>query len=611
MASTASNYYSRVDQEFPVKGQDNDSQGFRDNFKNLVKAIESVDTVVEDLSLNTVRVDQPANFGGNTIKYANLENTSVTLVDNGYISSDLITIDYTLGNYQKFELSAGSHELIIDNWPNDGKAGNLRLAVTPSSESYTAIQFSGNLIINLGPEENPYFITPGIVNVFDVWNESDSGAIYIKKISQYIFSTLTTTSTVITDSLILAQTNKYTTGTVSGSINATVVYSQTDNFVANLAIVPNKVITTITETMTDSPGDTIATKFGVSSTDGIYKDAKVNFINSFTTYTVTEIDDIDNIVTVTPAFNVGIGFGSVTFINPIFENQPTVMTLAALAASTNTGILENGKGSIYAEKNKLEVTFEEYGGSGPSSAINTFVAETLPVSTATDSYDTALADTTFIHSLLPCGSVIMWWGRKDKIPYGWALCDGSTATNLTTGEPIITPNLVDRFVVGGGADYYGSDGKWQGTTSTVTGSQLHEGGSADSIVVEHRHSADLNFSGETIPPHEHGVIITDPGHGHFVGSIDSLTDTGGDTTRQEFVRSADATVGPKAYTNTTGTGITAVTSPSAAVSITGTVTASIQPAGISGIGRNVPPFRALYYIIKITGPNYTGVNQYL
>ena len=33
--STASNFISKINQNFPVGGRDNNTQGFRDNFKNI------------------------------------------------------------------------------------------------------------------------------------------------------------------------------------------------------------------------------------------------------------------------------------------------------------------------------------------------------------------------------------------------------------------------------------------------------------------------------------------------------------------------------------------------------------------------------------------------
>ncbi|MEW6491438.1 MAG: hypothetical protein AB1589_02645 [Cyanobacteriota bacterium] len=44
-------------------------------------------------------------------------------------------------------------------------------------------------------------------------------------------------------------------------------------------------------------------------------------------------------------------------------------------------------------------------------------------------------------SPLPCGTILMWSGRSDNIPDGWALCDGNNST----------PDLRSRFIVGAGA----------------------------------------------------------------------------------------------------------------------------------------------------------------
>ena len=44
---------------------------------------------------------------------------------------------------------------------------------------------------------------------------------------------------------------------------------------------------------------------------------------------------------------------------------------------------------------------------------------------------------------VPRGVIVMWSGEKDRIPQGWALCDGNNGT----------PDLCDRFIVGAGNTY--------------------------------------------------------------------------------------------------------------------------------------------------------------
>jgi hypothetical protein len=44
MTTTASTYYNNIDVNFPIAGQDNSSQGFRDNFNNIALALTDIDT---------------------------------------------------------------------------------------------------------------------------------------------------------------------------------------------------------------------------------------------------------------------------------------------------------------------------------------------------------------------------------------------------------------------------------------------------------------------------------------------------------------------------------------------------------------------------------------
>jgi hypothetical protein len=41
LSSTTSNYINKINQNYPLPGVDNDSQGFRDNYKNIVLSLNS------------------------------------------------------------------------------------------------------------------------------------------------------------------------------------------------------------------------------------------------------------------------------------------------------------------------------------------------------------------------------------------------------------------------------------------------------------------------------------------------------------------------------------------------------------------------------------------
>lgn len=62
-----------------------------------------------------------------------------------------------------------------------------------------------------------------------------------------------------------------------------------------------------------------------------------------------------------------------------------------------------------------------------------------------------------VESIVPSGAIIMWSGTSNNIPDGYVLCDGSNNT----------PNLVDKFVVGGTSSSDGSS-----TTVAPVGPQI-------------------------------------------------------------------------------------------------------------------------------------------
>ena len=72
----ASNIVSTtIDENYPVAGVDNDSQGFRDNFTVIKQNFAYAITEIEDLQEGVARVDGANNFDGNEINNAVLVAT--------------------------------------------------------------------------------------------------------------------------------------------------------------------------------------------------------------------------------------------------------------------------------------------------------------------------------------------------------------------------------------------------------------------------------------------------------------------------------------------------------------------------------------------------------
>lgn len=79
MASTVTEISNLINIEYPVAGQDNDSQGFRTNFSLIQSALERTNNEISDIQLNSVSLSETNNFGGNIIQDAAIEDSSLIL----------------------------------------------------------------------------------------------------------------------------------------------------------------------------------------------------------------------------------------------------------------------------------------------------------------------------------------------------------------------------------------------------------------------------------------------------------------------------------------------------------------------------------------------------
>ena len=70
MSNTVTNYSNQINVNFPVAGEDNDSQGFRSNFSRIQNAFSSAADQLISLQTNSVSLNNQNDFGNNVIKRA-------------------------------------------------------------------------------------------------------------------------------------------------------------------------------------------------------------------------------------------------------------------------------------------------------------------------------------------------------------------------------------------------------------------------------------------------------------------------------------------------------------------------------------------------------------
>ena len=134
-----------IDGTFPVAGQDNDSQGFRDNFTNIRNNLSYAYSELTDLQSKAIVTSALTgatitnNMGYNQIKYAQLFSPSYTYLDNGtWSSSSAFVLDYSLGNAQKLATN-GLLTLSFNasTWPASGQFAVIRFILQVTNVAHT------------------------------------------------------------------------------------------------------------------------------------------------------------------------------------------------------------------------------------------------------------------------------------------------------------------------------------------------------------------------------------------------------------------------------------------------------------------------------------------
>jgi hypothetical protein len=65
-----------IDAEYPVAGQDNDSQGFRDNFTTIKNSLATAKSEITTLESTTAKLNATNDFNGNLLQEADFKATT-------------------------------------------------------------------------------------------------------------------------------------------------------------------------------------------------------------------------------------------------------------------------------------------------------------------------------------------------------------------------------------------------------------------------------------------------------------------------------------------------------------------------------------------------------
>jgi hypothetical protein len=176
-----------IDGTYPIAGQDNNSQGFRDNFTNTINNFTFAAAELTDLQQNAL-LKAPLGSVGQTgtptndmnyafLTHAQLKGTVETKNNIGTISSGSnFEVDWETGHFQTVSITTTAGMTFV-NWPSSSSVwSRLRLQITATTLSNLTI--SGTYIENLqniqGASGNVLTLNTGVYQ-FD-FSSLDAGA---------------------------------------------------------------------------------------------------------------------------------------------------------------------------------------------------------------------------------------------------------------------------------------------------------------------------------------------------------------------------------------------------------------------------------------------------
>jgi hypothetical protein len=175
-----------IDATYPIAGQDNNSQGFRDNFSYIKTGLATAASELTSLQSHTAKTNVDNDFNG--VKIANAQTNMLygTVLNSGNISG-ATNIDVRDGEYFSYTFTSNI-TLTFAHWPVsdrfakvrvdikcDGSARTINFATT----SGTVITDSGlTLPFTTGTNTTKHYI-------FDVWTINGGNTVFVKYVGVF------------------------------------------------------------------------------------------------------------------------------------------------------------------------------------------------------------------------------------------------------------------------------------------------------------------------------------------------------------------------------------------------------------------------------------------
>ena len=176
-----------IDGTYPIAGQDNSSQGLRDNFTAIKNNFTTASTEITDLQTNKASTNANTSFNDKIVSRATLKDTAETVYAHGTVSSGTLTLNHENGNFQTATIS-GNVTFAFSNFPATSTLGRIVLLVTVGSgvtalTMPSAVKKATNVT---GSDGSSVTVNPGVGRYMWEFMTTDAGTtVYMHQLGDY------------------------------------------------------------------------------------------------------------------------------------------------------------------------------------------------------------------------------------------------------------------------------------------------------------------------------------------------------------------------------------------------------------------------------------------
>jgi len=354
-----------IDGTYPIAGQDNNSQGFRDNFTNTVNNFTFAAAELTDLQTYAVLKGPLGSVGQsgtptNTMNYTYITQPQLlqaveTKYDFGTISTGAsFTVDWTQGHFQTVAVSGTATMAFAATWPTTNLYTRLRLQVTTANTTVLTLPSS-------------------ITNVSTLQGYTSGTSVSLPA-STYVFefSTYNAGSTVLINDVlrnynveIAGNVGNFTTANITGnlSVNGSIItwagsganITLDPDGTADVVLTNNTALWLLDTTPTTGPNTGTLINYGGASIGGNLYTGGARIIGGYqyssptSGFSVTINNNVERLI-IDPSTNNVLATGTITL--PSANVDATLVTVSstygitALTVNPNPGTVVKPSGTI-------------------------------------------------------------------------------------------------------------------------------------------------------------------------------------------------------------------------------------------------------------------------